>query len=70
MKSYCLSPLLVFRVIANRAGVPSGLLADIGSGTDAAILAALEDAQAPSLAAEFPCFYRSGLNPVIVDVRW
>jgi len=55
-------PLFVFRIIANRAGLPAGLLAEFGSGNGSAdaVAVALALADAVSLGQAFPCFYRDG----------
>jgi len=55
-------PLIIFRIVANRAGLPSALLADIGSAPLPVIRAALAEAGAVSLASEFPCKYLSGIS--------
>ena len=67
-------PLIVFRVVADRAGLPAALLVDIGDAPSQLILAALAEAKAVALAAEFPCKYRPVLpadaGAALSDAGW
>lgn len=51
-------PLLLLRVLADQAGAPAGLLADIGGDP-----AALAPESLSSLTGELPVYYRPGLDP-------
>ena len=62
MNAFRSPPLLVFRILADRQGVPSGLLANVGTDAPDAILAVLTAPGAAMLSREFPCLYRAGAD--------
>lgn len=61
----CSSPasLLVFRVLADRRGLPSGLLIEIGASVGEDRLSPSVVADLGALGAGFPCLYRASLDP-------
>jgi EAL and modified HD-GYP domain-containing signal transduction protein len=55
--------LLVFRVLADRRGLPAGLLIDIGAAIDEAPVASAVVDDLGELCRDFPCLYRAGTDP-------
>lgn len=56
-------PLLVFRVLADRRGLPSGLLIEIGASAAEAALSPSVVAALGTLCRDFPCLYRAACAP-------
>lgn len=52
------APLVFFRVLADRSGKPSGLLADLGADDGAALLPLFASESFLALGAGLPCFFR------------
>ncbi len=65
MNPSSLVPLTVFRVIADRSGFPSGLLVDIVPGFPGPGWMAKSLPELAALGGEFPCLYRSALEPEV-----
>ncbi len=61
------APLVCFRVLANQAGTPAGLLMDIGPGAAAGILALIGSDSFRALSAAFPCYHRTALADPIAE---
>ena len=61
------SPLVIFRVLANSLGTPSGMLMDAGPGDAQALLALFEDEHFGALAGEMACHYRQDLAPALAE---
>ena len=57
------APLVFFRVLADRSGKPSGLLADLGADDGAALLPLFASASFIALGTGLPCFFRDGPEP-------
>ncbi|RSZ57913.1 HDOD domain-containing protein [Massilia atriviolacea] len=57
------APLLVFRVLADRRGLPSGLLIEIGARNGDASPAPSVVADLGALCRDFPCLYRAAADP-------
>ncbi len=57
------APLLVFRVLADRRGLPSGLLIDVVAATGQAGLASAVIDDLGALCRDFPCLYSTGTEP-------
>ncbi|MFB9241191.1 HDOD domain-containing protein [Massilia antarctica] len=68
------APLLVLRVLADRRGVPSGLLIEAAAAADDGAAAPAVVAALGALCQEFPCLYRSGLDArlagLLRDLGW
>ncbi|NHZ78322.1 HDOD domain-containing protein [Massilia sp. CCM 8695] len=62
------APLLVLRVLADRRGVPSGLLIEAGAAAADALMAPSTVAALGALREEFPCLYRPGLDVRLAEV--
>lgn len=62
------APLVFFRVLADRGGKPSGLLADLGAGDAAALLPLLASASFAALRRQCPCFFRADTEPASAAV--
>ena len=56
------APLVFFRVLADRSGKPSGLLAHLGAGDGAGLLALFGSEPFIALGGRFPCFYRADID--------
>lgn len=62
------APLVIFRVLANKAGTPAGLLMDVGSGDDAELLRLFDTVHFLALPLEMPCYYREDLAAPLAEV--
>lgn len=62
------APLLLFRVLADQAGIPAGLLMDVGAGDEAALLPLFESAAFQDIDDAMRGYYREGLPAPLVDV--
>jgi hypothetical protein len=56
------APLIFFRVVADRAGKPSGLLVEIGAGDPVVVLPLLAR-DSFDAGGQWPCLFRDGLDP-------
>ncbi|NHZ95466.1 EAL and HDOD domain-containing protein [Massilia sp. CCM 8734] len=59
------APLLVFRVLADRRGLPSGLLIEAGAAMGEARLASAVVDDLGALCRDFPCLYRPSADPCL-----
>jgi hypothetical protein len=62
------APLVLFRVLADQAGIPAGLLMDVGAGDEMAVLPLFESHSFQGLDDAMPVYYREGLSAPLVDV--
>lgn len=68
MNNQSQAPLVLFRVLADQAGVPAGLLMDVGAGDETALLPLFESDAFQALDDAMPVYYREGLSAPLVDV--
>jgi hypothetical protein len=61
------APLVFFRVLANHAGIPSGLLIDVGAGDEAALLELIQTPSFQAFGLEMPAYYREGLSAQLAE---
>jgi hypothetical protein len=61
------APLVIFRVLANKAGTPAGLLMEAGSGDEAELLRLFDTVHFLGLSLEMPCYYRDALAPALAE---
>ena len=57
------APLVIFRVLANNAGTPAGLLMDVGDGDQGALPRLFETVHFLGLNRELACYYRDAIAP-------
>lgn len=62
------APLVLFRVLSDQAGVPAGLLMDVGAGDDAALLPLFDSPTFQALDDAMPVYYREGLSAPLAEV--
>ena len=62
------APLVLFRVLADQAGVPASLLMDVGAGDEAALLPLFDSATFQALDDAMPVYYREGLSVPLAEV--
>lgn len=60
-------PLVVFRVLSDHTGKPAGLLIDVGPGEAQQLLELTGSTDFSALSDEVVCYYREGIDPVLVD---
>lgn len=61
------SPVVILRVLANRSGIPAGILIDVGAGNNAALPALFDDQHFSALASAMACYYRQGAAPELAE---
>lgn len=61
------APLVLFRVLADQAGIPASLLMDVGAGDEAALLPLVDSASFQALNDAMPVCYREGLSAPLAD---
>ena len=67
MNNLSQAPLVFFRVLANHGGIPAGLLIDVGSGDEAALLELFQTPSFQAFGLEMPAYYREGLSPQLAE---
>lgn len=61
------APLVLFRVLANKAGIPAGLLMEVGAGDEDALLALFQTPGFQAFGLTMPAYYREGLAAPVTD---
>ncbi|MES2018107.1 MAG: HDOD domain-containing protein [Pseudomonadota bacterium] len=67
MNNQSSAPLVLFRVLANHGGIPSGLLMEVGAGDEAALLDLFQTPSFQAFGIEMPAYYREGLSPQLAE---
>ncbi|MES2317869.1 MAG: HDOD domain-containing protein [Pseudomonadota bacterium] len=68
MTNQSTAPLVLFRVLSNKGGIPAGLLMDVGGGDEAALLILFQTPGFQAFGLEMPAYYREGLAESLVEV--
>lgn len=61
------APLVLFRVLANKAGIPAGLLMEVGAGDEDALLALFQTPAFQAFGLTMPAYYREGLAAPVTE---